>query len=89
MSMPKDPDGGHITYELISGHLPPGTHLDNSTGTISGRARDFDATYTFGIRATDQHGKYADGSFSINIRGKVLYLKTKQTHSFDEARYTE
>ncbi|XP_060065433.1 EGF-like repeat and discoidin I-like domain-containing protein 3 [Ylistrum balloti] len=64
----KDPDGQSIVYELVSGHLPPGTTLNNATGVISGSAPDVDATYHFEIRATDVHGKYADGSFSISIR---------------------
>ncbi|OWF47461.1 lactadherin-like [Mizuhopecten yessoensis] len=64
----RDPDGQSIVYELVAGHLPPGTTLNNSTGVISGTAPDVDATYHFEIRATDVHGKYADGSFSINIR---------------------
>lgn len=65
----QDPDGGNIQYRVISGHLPPGTSLNSSTGVITGTAPDIDATYTFGIRATDRHGKYADGTFSIDIRG--------------------
>lgn len=65
----QDPDGGKIQYKVISGHLPPGTSLNSTTGVISGTAPDIDASYTFGIRATDQHGKYADGTFSIDIRG--------------------
>ncbi|XP_033740047.1 lactadherin-like [Pecten maximus] len=64
----RDPDGQSIVYEVVSGHLPPGTTLNNATGVISGTAPDVDATYHFEIRATDIHGKYADGSFSINIR---------------------
>lgn len=65
-----DPDGGKITYSIISGHLPPGTSLNMTTGEISGRAPDIDATYMFGIRATDTHGKYADGTYSISVREK-------------------
>lgn len=65
-----DPDGGKIQYKVISGHLPPGTSLNSTTGVVSGTAPDIDASYTFGIRATDQHGKYADGTFSIDIREK-------------------
>ncbi|XP_060563346.1 lactadherin-like [Ruditapes philippinarum] len=65
-----DPDGSSIIYSLISGHLPPGTVLNMTTGEISGRAPDIDAEYSFGIRATDIHGKYADGVFSIDIREK-------------------
>ena len=70
----KDPDGGNITYSLISGHLPPGNTLNMTTGEITGRAPDIDATYTFGIRATDTHGKYADGTYSISVRGTNLYF---------------
>lgn len=68
----QDPDGGKIQYKVISGHLPPGTSLNSTTGVISGTAPDIDASYTFGIRATDQHGKYADGTFSIDIRGYII-----------------
>ncbi|KAL5009451.1 hypothetical protein ScPMuIL_011756 [Solemya velum] len=64
----KDPDGGNITYEIISGHLPPASRLDKFTGFITGRAPDVDAIYTFGIRAKDVDDKYADGAFSISIR---------------------
>lgn len=42
--------------------------LNMTTGRIVGRAPDIDAEYTFGIRATDNHGKYADGTFSISVR---------------------
>lgn len=65
-----DPDGRSIIYSLISGHLPPGTTLNMTTGEITGRAPDIDAEYSFGIRATDVHGKYADGVFSLDIREK-------------------
>ncbi|KAL4219763.1 hypothetical protein ACF0H5_020177 [Mactra antiquata] len=65
-----DPDGSDIIYSLISGHLPPGLSLNMSTGHIMGRAPDIDAEYSFGIRATDNHGKYADGVFSISVREK-------------------
>ena len=67
---PQDPDGSSIVYSLISGHLPQGTSLNMSSGHITGVAPDIDATYSFGIRATDVHGKYADGVFSISIRGE-------------------
>lgn len=59
-------------YSLISGHLPPGTSLNMTTGHITGVAPDIDATYTFGIRATDIHGKYADGVFSLSVRGYIF-----------------
>lgn len=72
----QDPDGGKIQYKVISGHLPPGTSLNSTTGVVSGTAPDIDASYTFGIRATDQHGKYADGTFSIDIRGWIFLSST-------------
>lgn len=75
-----DPDGGNITYQLVSGHLPPGTNLNAKTGRITGRAPDVDATYTFTIRATDHHGKYADGSFSIDIRERDQCLSHPCQH---------
>ncbi|KAH3811342.1 EGF-like repeat and discoidin I-like domain-containing protein 3 [Dreissena polymorpha] len=65
-----DPDGGNIVYSLISGHLPPGTQLNMTSGHIQGVSPDVDAMYSFGIRATDVHGKYADGVFSISVREK-------------------
>ncbi|WAR27239.1 hypothetical protein MAR_012943 [Mya arenaria] len=71
-----DPDGGNIMYSLISGHLPPGTSLNMTTGHVIGVAPDIDATYTFGIRATDIHGKYADGVFSISIRDSHMRTAT-------------
>ena len=66
----QDPENGKVTYEKVSGALPPGVHLDKNTGAITGRIPDVDATYEFGIRVTDSHGKYADQIFSIDTRGK-------------------
>jgi len=58
-----------LTYEKVSGAMPPGAHLNHSTGRIYGVAPDIDATYEFGIRVTDIHGKHADQIFSIDTRG--------------------
>lgn len=68
----QDPENGKVTYEKVSGALPPGVHLDKNTGAITGRIPDVDATYEFGIRVTDSHGKYADQIFSIDTRGKTF-----------------
>lgn len=68
-SILQDPENGKVTYEKVSGALPPGVNLDKNTGAITGRIPDVDATYEFGIRVTDSHGKYADQIFSIDTRG--------------------
>ncbi|XP_071114018.1 uncharacterized protein [Haliotis cracherodii] len=68
----KDPEGGALQYALISGRFPPGISLNNKTGVISGIAPNYDATYSFSIRVTDKDGKYADGTFSIDIREREL-----------------
>ena len=58
-----------MTFEKVSGAFPPGVHLNTLTGRLTGRVPDVDATYEFGIRVTDMHGKYADQIFSIDTRG--------------------
>ena len=45
-------------------------YLDKATGHLNGTAPDVDATYEFGIRVIDEHGKYADQTFTIDTRGK-------------------
>lgn len=65
----QDPEGGKMRFEKVSGAFPPGVHLDKTTGRLTGNAPDVDATYEFGIRVTDAHGKYADQIFSIDTRG--------------------
>ncbi|XP_064594456.1 lactadherin-like [Liolophura sinensis] len=64
----EDPEGGDLIYSVVSGDLPPGILLDPKTGHIYGTAPDEDATYIFGIRATDHHGKFADGIFRLEVR---------------------
>jgi hypothetical protein len=46
-------------------------YLDKATGELNGTAPDVDATYEFGIRVIDEHGKYADQTFTIDTRGIV------------------
>ncbi|XP_069142044.1 EGF-like repeat and discoidin I-like domain-containing protein 3 [Argopecten irradians] len=75
-----DPEGGSLKYEKVSGALPPGVVLNKATGQISGTAPDVDATYQFGIRVTDKHGKYADQIFSIDTREKNQCLSNPCSH---------
>lgn len=58
-----------MTYSRVAGDFPPGVHLDSASGVITGIIPDADATYSFTIRATDGHGKYADNIFRIVVRG--------------------
>ena len=62
--------GTSVTYQLISGKLPPGLTL-NSNGTISGTPDGVLNTTrsTFVVRATDANKSIVDGTFSIDIFG--------------------
>ncbi|XP_060563330.1 uncharacterized protein LOC132722785 [Ruditapes philippinarum] len=64
-----DPEGMSITYMKVAGDFPPGVSLDQNTGNITGIIPDADATYTFTIRATDAHGKFADNKFKMVVHG--------------------
>jgi hypothetical protein len=68
-----DPDGGAITYSLISGSLPSGLSLNTSTGNISGTAplQTVDTTYSFTIRATDVGTNSSDRAFNITILDNI------------------
>jgi hypothetical protein len=48
-----DPDGTTVRYVIVSGSLPPGMSLSETTGAITGtpNAVVTDTTYTFTIRA--------------------------------------
>ncbi|XP_071114842.1 EGF-like repeat and discoidin I-like domain-containing protein 3 [Haliotis cracherodii] len=70
MAIIEDPEGNTIQYDKISGAFPPGVVLNKDTGDISGVIPDIDAVYEFGIRATDNHGKHADQTFTILTREK-------------------
>lgn len=63
-----DPDGGSVSYSLISGSVPSGLTF-NSNGTITGSANAVgsDTTSNFTIRATSA-GQTADRAFSIIVR---------------------
>jgi hypothetical protein len=68
-----DPDGGAITYSLVSGAFPSGITLNSSTGVISGTApgETVDTTYSFTLRATDVGTNTTDRAFSITILDNV------------------
>ena len=54
-----DPDGQVITYNIVSGSLPPNTALNQITGTITGTLPESlgtDTTYSFQLGAFDQTG---------------------------------
>lgn len=69
-----DPEGGAITYSLVSGSLPPNMSLNSSTGVISGTTPSVgsDTTYSFTIRATDNGTNTADRAFSIQVKAPVV-----------------
>jgi YD repeat-containing protein len=60
-----DPEGGPITYSVVSG-LPPGLALETSSGRITGRSPavgQFDVM----LRATDRDGGSTDRSLRITL----------------------
>ena len=68
-----DPDGGAITYSIVSGSLPSGITLNSTTGVISGTApgETVDTTYSFTARATDIASNTTDRAFSITILDNI------------------
>ena len=64
-----DPESGAITFNLVSGSLPSGVTLNNSTGLISGTAPELTSTttYTFTIRVNDASSNFNDREFSIIV----------------------
>jgi hypothetical protein len=68
-----DPEGGSLSYSIISGALPAGLSM-SSAGAITGTASNLDgSTSSFTVRATDAAGAYADRSFSITAQSPYLY----------------
>ena len=68
-----DPDGGSITYSLVSGSVPSGMTF-NSNGTITGVANAVgsNTTSNFTIGATDDEGSpRQDRAFSITVYAPV------------------
>ncbi len=65
-----DPDtGASVSYSIVSGALPSGLTLNNSTGSISGTSINQNTTtYNFTVRATDNAGNNStDRAFSLTI----------------------
>lgn len=62
-----DPDGGSITYSIVSGSLPNGITLNSSTGVVSGTASVNSGYGTSNItfRATDPGGNTLDKQLSL------------------------
>lgn len=77
-----DPDGGQLTYQVISGYMPPGVVLDSNNGSISGRPKNSydvsgvpyavaeDITSTFCIRITNTQNEISDRTFSLTVTGQ-------------------
>jgi hypothetical protein len=64
------PPATSLTYQLISGQLPPGVSITN-IGLISGNTAPEieNTTYTFTIRVTDNNQNLRDRTFSIIMSG--------------------
>ncbi|MCL2608182.1 MAG: putative Ig domain-containing protein, partial [Methanomassiliicoccaceae archaeon] len=64
---------GTITYELVSGDLPPGLVFDGSSGTISGIPKDI-GEYTFTVRAVSViTNEETEKTFTMEIYGDRYY----------------
>jgi hypothetical protein len=68
-----DPDGGSITYSLISGSLPSGMTLVSANGALAGPITPVDSntTSTFTITATDVGAMSNTRTFSLTIQGPL------------------
>ncbi|XP_062619092.1 uncharacterized protein LOC134280666 [Saccostrea cucullata] len=60
-----DPEGTDLHFMIVSGDLPQGVSLNNVTGYIEGVIPDVEEIFKFGVRAIDEHGKYADAIFKM------------------------
>lgn len=77
-----DPDGGAITYEVISGYTPAGITIKRNSGSLEGVPKSQfeitgvplsvseDITSTFCCRATSSTGKISDRTFSLTVTGQ-------------------
>ena len=72
----ENPDGGDVTFTVVSGDLPPGLSIDPDTGYLFGYIPNIgfrDITYNFTVRiakATDAIS-LRDFDYSINIYGNI------------------
>jgi hypothetical protein len=60
-----DPDGGSISYSIISGQIPSGLSLNSTTGEIAGVTAG--ASQEFIVAATDSGGNVTNRTFSISV----------------------
>lgn len=60
-----DPDGGAITYSVVSGSFPTNITLNGTSGVISGTTTDNAASYSIIIAATDTGGNSTNRTFTM------------------------
>lgn len=60
-----DPDGGTVSYSVVSGAFPTSITLNGSTGVISGTTADNAASYSIIIAATDSGGNATNRTFTM------------------------
>jgi len=60
-----DPDGGTVSYSVVSGAFPTSITLNSSTGVISGTTADNAASYSIIIAATDSGGNATNRTFTM------------------------
>ena len=67
-SLTLDADGTNITWELVSGNLPPGMSLSSKKGkgTLSGKLTK-EGEYSFTIRASNTADSYDTRTFTITV----------------------
>lgn len=88
-----DSDGGAIEYSIVSGSLPTGLTLNQSTGSISGTPSNSGEFGTIDItfRATDQGGNYLDKQLQLIYAeypitgGTVAEFGGYRIHTFDSS----
>ena len=88
-----DSDGGAIEYSIVSGSLPTGLTLNQSTGSISGTPSNSEELGTIDItfRATDQGGNYLDKQLQLIYAeypitgGTVTEFGGYKIHTFDSS----
>jgi hypothetical protein len=72
-----------ITYTLLSGSLPPGASIDQTTGRITGSVPVTTSvtTYTFTIKATDAEGQFSTRTFNITYSIDVVTWNAPSNNS--------
>lgn len=80
-----DPDGGAVTYSVISGTLPDGIQFSGDTGTVSGTPNvvNFNTVSKFTVRASTVTlpKRIADRTFTLTITGDNTPLWTTPSGS--------